>query len=160
MSPFGLRLEAGRPVRLAASEVDLDRALGRVDAGAHDLARGAGDGPRPQIAHLTGAKAPDAAVADAHAAAEGHRGARALAGDEDRLRPVAGRLDPARAERDRAAAALGGTVDQGVGLEVLVVQAGRVAVGFEARFDRRQQARWPAHERLALAPVGADLVEL
>src|SRR4051794_658110 len=84
---------------------DLDRALGRVDAGPDHLALRPGDLPGPQVADLAGAQAADAGVADAHATAERERGARLLAGHEDRLRAVAGRLDAGLREADRAALA-------------------------------------------------------
>src|SRR3954451_17120659 len=86
---FELVRGEGRPASAAGSEVDLDRALGGVDARAHDLAGGPRHAARAQVAHLAGAQAPDAAVADAHAAAEGHGSARALACEEDRLGSVA-----------------------------------------------------------------------
>ena len=79
------------------SELDLDRALGRVDAGAQHLSGLAVHAAGAQIAHLAGAQAPDTAVADAHPAAEGQLDARLLAGDEDRLLSVAARAELTKA---------------------------------------------------------------
>src|SRR3954453_15567960 len=84
----------GRFVRsILVLELDLHRALGRVDAGADHLALAAGDLARPQVAHLPRAQAPDAGVADAHPAAEGQGGAGLFAGHQDRSAPVRLRLD-------------------------------------------------------------------
>ena len=147
-------------VARAGSELDLDGALGRVDAGANQLAGLAVDAPGAQVAHAARAQAPDAAVADAHAAAEGQLRAGLLAGHEDRLLAVAAALDAARAERIVAARAALAVADVLVGLEVLDVQPRGIALALQRALERLQQAGRPAQERLALAPVGAQLVEL
>src|SRR5262249_24126487 len=54
------------------SELDLDRALGRVYASADDLPGRDVDASGAQVAHAACAQAPRAAVADAHAAAMRH----------------------------------------------------------------------------------------
>ncbi len=84
----------------------------------------------------------------------------ALAGGEDRLLAVAERLDAALCERDRAAAAALAVADARVWLEVLHVQARAIAVALEALADRLEQPGGATEERLALAPVGAELVEV
>ena len=61
------------------SELDLDRSLGGVDAGADDLALLAVDLAVAQVAHPAGAQLADAGVADALAAAVGQVEARLLA---------------------------------------------------------------------------------
>src|SRR4029078_474938 len=70
------------------SELYLDRALGRVDAGADDLDGRPVHPSRPHVAAAAREQAPGAAVADAHAAAVRHLGTGRLAGDEDRLLAV------------------------------------------------------------------------
>src|SRR6185437_12172363 len=135
---------------------DLDRALGRVDARAEHLPGLAVHAAGAQVAHLPRAQLADAAVADAHAAAEGHLRAGLLAGEQDRLLAVADRLDPAAAEPDRATAAALAVADVRVGLEVLGVKPLAQAGLAPALAERLEQAGRPAQERLALAPVRAD----
>src|SRR6476646_6692388 len=104
------------------SELYLDRALGRVDAGADDLAGRPVHASGPQVPDAARAQAPGAAVADAHAAAVRHLGTGRLAGDEDRLLAVAVRLDSGRAQADRAARPAHGGVERAPGMEGLDVQ--------------------------------------
>ena len=85
---------------------------------------------------------PDAAVADAHAAAEGQRRARALAGREDRLLAVARGLDAARAEADRARRSpRSPSPTTLVRLEVLEVQARRIALALRSALSSTPAAR-------------------
>src|SRR5271154_6688996 len=99
-------------------------------------------------------------MADAHAAAERKRRSCALTGDEDWLRAVAARADRARAQVDRAAAAALSIAEHAVGREALDVHARWVAVLAPALAERGEQASRSAQERLALAPVRAQPVEL
>src|SRR4051812_7864092 len=90
----GLSIMLGiRAPSVSVSQGDLDGAFGGVDAGAHDLADAARHLAGAQVADLAGAERADARVADPHPAAVGQRRAGLLAGDEDRLGAVAGRLD-------------------------------------------------------------------
>src|SRR3954462_14687167 len=98
----GLSIMLGiRAPSVSVSQGDLDGAFGGVDAGAHDLAGAPRHLAGAQVADLAGAQLAHARVADAHPAAVGQRRARLLAGDEDRLRAVALRLDVAGEEADR-----------------------------------------------------------
>src|ERR1700684_347279 len=147
-------------VRVACSEVDLDRAFGRVDAGAQELTGLAVHAAGTQVADLPGAQLADAAVADAHATAERHARAGGLAGEQDRLLAVAGGVDATAAQANRAAAAALAVADAGAGLEVLDVQPRGIAVFAPALAERLQQPGGAAEKALALAPVGAEWLQL
>src|SRR6185503_15820727 len=86
-------------------EVDLDRACGHRHASAHHLTFGVLDCARAQIAHRTGSQAPDAGVADAHAAPVWQQRARTLSGRQQRRACVGLDLLAAREEADPAAVA-------------------------------------------------------
>src|SRR3954453_20927501 len=92
------------------SELDLDGALGGVDAGADHLAALAGHLARAQIADLAGLQLADAGVADALAASEREAEPGVLAGGEDRLAAVGVGLAVALEELDRPALPLLGVV--------------------------------------------------
>src|SRR5581483_3363542 len=115
---------------------------------------------RAQVADLAGAQLADAAVADAHATAEGHLRAGLLSREEDRLLAVGRRVDPAAREADRAAATALALADAALGLEVLGVQALGETLLSPVLAKRLQQAGGSAEERLAVAPVGADRLQL
>src|SRR3954468_10943138 len=142
------------------SEGDVDVALGRVDAGADHFAGGARDLTGAHVADLPGAELSDARVADAHATAEGQRAAGLLAGDQDRLRAIALRLEVALAEADRAALALLGVALADDRLEALHVQPVAVAAALPVLAHRVEHLGGPAEERLAVLPVGAELLEV
>ena len=141
------------------SQGDLDGAFGSVDAGAHDLAHAARHLAGAQVADLPGAQPAHAGVADPHTAAVGERRAGLLAGDEDRLGAVAARLDVAGGEADRAALAELAVALPDDGLEALEVQAIAVAVAFPVLGHRVEHLGGAREEGLALAPVGAQVVE-
>jgi hypothetical protein len=103
-------------------QIDLDGTLRRVDAGAQHFSRLAVDPSRAQIADLSGAQSPDAGVADAHPTAVGQGGACVLACLEDRPLTVAGGLDIAGAEADRATPSTLAVADLDVRLKVLDVK--------------------------------------
>src|SRR6266576_1470374 len=125
----GLSIMLGmRLLPWSVSQGDLDRAFGGVDAGAHDLADAARHLAGAQVADLAGAELADAGVADPHPAAVGQRRAGLLAGDEDRLGAVAGRLDVAGGEADGAALAELAVALADDGLEALEVQSLAVAL--------------------------------
>src|SRR3954454_11668551 len=88
------------------SELDLDGALGGVDARADHLAARAGDLAGAQVADLARLQLADAGVADALAAAEREREPGLLAGHEDRPAAVRVRRAVALEEPDRPALAL------------------------------------------------------
>src|SRR3954467_517977 len=140
------------------SELDDDAPLRRVDAGADHLALRAADLAVAQVADLALAELADARVADPLAAAERQVEALLLTGDEDRRRAVALDLLLAVGEHDRAALALLGQAE--LGLEALHVQAVAVAVAVPVLEHRVEQLARAGDERLALAPVGAHLVEV
>src|SRR3954470_24695756 len=71
------------------SEFDLDGTLGRVHANAAGHALGIGYLAAAKVAQLAGPEAPDAGVADAHAAAERQLEPGLLARDQDRRAAVA-----------------------------------------------------------------------
>src|SRR3954447_10200556 len=145
---------------LVLSEGDLDGALGCVDAGAHDLALGAGDLARAEVADLARAELSDARVADAHPAAVGQRGAGLLAGHEHRLGAVALGLDAAVEELDRAALAELAVALADDGLEALHVQAIAVAGLLPVLAHRVEHVARAREEGLALAPVADEVVEV
>src|SRR4051812_43754100 len=150
----------GRFVRsVVVLKLDLHRALGRVDTGADHLALAAGDLARPQVAHLARAQAPDAGVTDAHPAAEGQGGARLLAGHQDRSAPVRLRLDVALHQLDGPPGALS-AVAADDRLEALDVHAVRVALALPVLDQSVEEVAGPGQEGLALAPVGAEIVEI
>src|SRR4051794_5999779 len=124
----GLSIISSMESSVLKSQGDLDGAFGRVHAGADHLALGARDLAGAQVAHLARAELSDAGVADAHAASEGERAARLLAGHEDRLRAVARGLEVRVQELDRAAVAVLGVLAADDGLETLHVQPVAVAV--------------------------------
>src|SRR4051794_41261317 len=103
------------------SELDLDGALGGVDAGSDHLSALPGHLAGAQVADLAGLQLADAGVADALAASEGEAQAGVLAADEDRLAAIRMRLTVALEELDRPSLALLGLADDG--LEALHVQA-------------------------------------
>src|SRR3954447_21139118 len=142
------------------SQGQLDGALGGVDARAHHLPGRAGDLAGAQVAHLAGAQAPDARVADPHAAAVGQRGAGLLPRDEDRRGAVAVRLDAARGQPDRAARAELRVARADDGLEALRVQARRFTLALPVLAERVEEVAVPAREGLAVAPVRAQAVEV
>src|SRR3954463_13578777 len=120
----GLSIMLGiRAPSVSVSQGDLDGAFGGVDAGAHDLADAARHLAGAQVEDLAGAQRADARVADPHPAAVGQRRAGLLAGDEDRQGAVAGRLDVAGGEADRAALAELAVALADDGLKALDVQA-------------------------------------
>src|SRR3954453_4117089 len=143
---------------LLFSELDDDAPLGGVDAGADHLALGAADLAVGQVADLALAELADARVADALATAVGQVEALLLAGDEDRSRAIRLHLLVALGEDDAASLALLGQAE--LGLEALHVQAIAVAVGVPVVEHRVEQLARPGDERLALLPVGAQLVEV
>src|SRR6476469_3377536 len=97
----GLSIRVAMVFLSCGSEFDLDRALGRVDAGADHLAVLAVDVARTQVADPAGAQTPDAGVTDAHSAPKGKRGSGVFSGHEYRLRAVGLGVHAARAEMDR-----------------------------------------------------------
>src|SRR5215212_6775944 len=107
---------------LAGSKLYLNRALGRVHAGAHHLAGLSVHRARAQVADPAGAQAPHAGVADTHPASERKCRAGVLSRREDRLRAVRLAGHAARAEVDRAAASLMGLHLAEVWLEMLDMQ--------------------------------------
>jgi len=141
------------------SKGELYGALGRVDAGLDHFAGLAVHTAGTQVAHLPRAELSDARMADPHATAERQLRAGALAGVEDRLLAIRHSVDVALGEADRAAGAALAVADARVGLEVLHVQAGAIAVALEAPANRLEQPGRPAQEGLSLAPVRAQLVE-
>ena len=70
-------------------QIDLDRALGRVDTSAQNLSALTVHLACTQVADLAGAQTPDTGVANTHATTVGQLGAGLLAGDQDRLLAVA-----------------------------------------------------------------------
>src|SRR4051794_16994661 len=141
-------------------ERDLYGSFGSVDAGPHHLPLRAGDLARPQVPDLAGAELADAGVADAHAASERQRRARLLTGDEDRLGAIALALDIAVEELHRAALALLRVALADDRLEALHVQVVAVRLALPAVAHGVEHLRRPADERLAVAPVRAQLVEV
>src|SRR5215218_6876536 len=157
----GLSIRLGIAFLFSVSQQDVDRALGRVDAGADHLAALPVDLTRAQVTDAAVAQPSDAGVADPHAAAVRQCRAGVLAGHEDRLRAVGGRRDSACAEVDRAAVALLALLAAEVGLEVLDVQLVAVAqLLLPVRRERAQHFGRAGEERLALAPVGAQPIEV
>src|SRR3954469_25775160 len=152
----GLSIMLGiRAPSVSVSQGDLDGAFGGVDAGAHDLADAARDLAGAQVADLAGAQRPDARVADPHPAAVGQRRAGLLAGDEDRLGAVAGRLDVAGGEADRAALAELAVALADDGLKALEVQAIALTLALPvARSWRRASRRGPRGRPRARASPG------
>src|SRR3954452_25267013 len=140
------------------SELDDDAPLRRVDAGADHLAVVAADLAVGQVADPALAELADARVADALATAVGQVEALVLAGDEDGGRAVALDLLLALGEDDAATLALLGQAE--LGLEALHVQQVAVAVGVPVVEHRVEQLAGAGDERLALAPVGAHVVEV
>src|SRR3954468_12482428 len=144
---------------LSWSECDLDRPFGGVDAGADHLTGAAVDVARAEVADLARAEPPDAGVADAHPAAEGKRGAGPLAGGEDRQTAVALGLDVASQEADRAARPLAGVAADDR-LEALHVEQVQVSLALPVLADRVEHRPGSGNVGRALAPVGAEGVEL
>ena len=143
------------------SEVDLDRALGRVDAGADHLARRcraprrcAGRGPSPEH------RRPDAGVADAHPAAEGQR----------RRRPPRRRRGSACVPSDSASTSLlrkrivppspSPASPPSIGWKRSMWRRSAIALLLPVLGHRVEHRSGPGEEGLALAPVGAELVEV
>ena len=87
------------------SEIDLDVALGGVDADADHLSARLGDGAGAQVADGAVLQPSDAGVADAHPAAELQLRAGVLAADQDGLAGLALGLAVRDAEVDAAALA-------------------------------------------------------
>src|SRR5436190_3855350 len=156
----GLSIMVGIWVLAWGSKGDLDGSFGGIDARADDLALAAGHLARTEVADLARAQLSDAGVADAHPAAEGERRAGLLAGDEDWLRALAARLDVALEELDRAALADLSVALADDGLEALHVQAIAVAGLVPVLAHRVEQVARSREERLALTPVGAQVVEV
>src|SRR3954466_10100388 len=138
-------------------ERDRDVALGGVDAGADHLALGPGDLAGAHVADATGAELAHAGVADAHAASERERRAGLLAGDEDRLRAVAARLDAGLGEADRAALPQLGVALADDRLEALHVEPVAIAEALPVLGHRVEHPGGAAQERLAPGPVRALL---
>src|SRR3954454_7694303 len=136
------------------SELDLDGALGGVDARADHLAARAGDLPGAQVADLARLQLADAGVAHALAAAEREAEPLVLAGHQDRLRAVRVRLAVALEELDRPALALLGLAEDR--LEALHVQAVAVAVLVPVVVERVEQRGGAGDEGLAFLPVRAQ----
>src|SRR5215210_727457 len=139
-------------------EVDLDGALRRADAHADHLPLGAVDVSVSQVSHLARAERAGARVADALAAAVGQVEAALLAGHEDRRAAVGLGLHVAGEEADLAALALLGEPD--LGLEALHVEAIAIALPLPVVLHRVEHVGGAREEGLALAPVGADLLEV
>src|SRR4051794_11882655 len=139
-------------------QFDFDVALGGVYAGADHLSLGARHLSVLQVPDLAGAQLADARMADALAAAVREREADVLAGHQDRHRAIRLGLLLALEELDLAALALLRLAEHG--LEALHVEALAVTVLVEMRLHRLEQLSRTAEERLALAPVGAQLVEV
>src|SRR5436190_15602389 len=156
----GLSIMVGIWVLAWWSQGDLDGSLGGVDAGTHDLALAAGHLARAEVADLARAQLSDAGVADAHPAAEGERRTGLLTGDEDWLRAFAARLDVALEELDRAALADLSVALADDGLEALHMQAIAVAGLVPVLAHRVEQVARSREERLALTPVGAQVVQV
>jgi hypothetical protein len=113
-----------------------------------------------QVANLPRAQAPDARMADPHAAAVGKARARLLASHEDRLLAVARGLDAARAEADHAAASTLSVPHAGVGLKALHMQAPLHTLALIALAHGLEHPSRAAQEGLAPRPIRAQLVEL
>src|SRR4051794_19021365 len=139
---------------LVLSELDLDGALGGVDAGSDHLAALAGHLARAQVADLAGLQLADAGVADALAASEGEAEPGVLARDQDRLAAVRVRLAVALEELDRPAFALLRLAEDG--LEALHVQAVAVAVLLPVVVERVEQLGGAGDESPPLPPIGAQ----
>src|SRR3954469_6689376 len=153
-----VRRASGLSITVAPSEFDDDAPLRRVDAGADHLALRAGHLAVAQVADLALAELADARVADPLAAAERQVEALVLAGDEDRGRAVGLDLLLALGEDDATALALLGEAE--LGLEALHVQLVAVAVRVPVVEHRVEELARAGDERLALAPVGTEIVEV
>ena len=111
-----------------------------------------------QVAHLAGAELADAGVADALAAAERQLEPASSPATRIGVAPSHSASVSLLAKLDRAALALLGEAE--LGLEALHVQALAVALALPVLGHRVEHLAGPGEERLALAPVRAELVEV
>src|SRR5207248_5377340 len=143
---------------LLRSEVYLDRALRRADARTDRLPLGAIEVSVSQVAHATRAERADAGMADALATPEGQVEAALLAGHQDWGAAVRLGLGVAGEKADLAALAFLHEAD--LGLEALHVQALAVALPLPVVLHGIEHVGGTREERFALAPVGADVLEI
>src|SRR3954447_16179721 len=141
---------------LWSSQLDLDWALGGVDAGADHLALRPGDLSVSQVANLTGAQLSDAGVADALPASEGQLQPGLLTGDEDGRTALCGRLAPAGGEGDGPALPV--LVQGELRLEALHVEPVAVPLPVPVVRHRIEHVPRAREEGIALAPVGAQML--
>ena len=141
-------------------QIDLYLSLGGIDAGPDRLALLAVDLARPQVAYLPASQLADAGVADPHPAAVGEVAAGLLAADEDRNARLAGRLEVGDPEADGAAASDLGVAGADDRLEALRASLSAMPSASQCSSKASIMSARAREERLAIAPVGAELVEV
>src|SRR5690242_5702536 len=141
------------------SELDFHGSLRRVHAGPAGHALHVHHFAAAEVPQLPGAELPHTRMADAHPAAERQLEPGLLAGHENGRAAVALHFLVGVDEGDRAALALG-AVAADHRLEALHVQAVAVGLAVPVLAQRVEHVARPRGERLALAPVRAQLVQV